>query len=107
MCVPAVRPDGEVCIRSARRKSGGRLEIENTLTQQSKTIILHSYNEEKEKKAKKTTTINDYLGLSVELRLILQQEIDYLHVAIVTGHMERSVSQLMTAEIKRGKSSQW
>lgn len=106
MCVPAVQPDGEVCIRSARWKSGGRLEIEKHADPASKTMILHPYNEEKEKR-QKTTTINDYLGLSVELRLILQQEVDHLHVAIVTGHMERSVSQLMTAEIKRGKSSHW
>lgn len=36
-----------------------------------------------------------YLGLSVDLGLVFQQEVDHLHVAIVTGHMERSVSQLM------------
>lgn len=42
---------------------------------------------------------NGYLGLSVDLRLIFQQEIDHLHIAIVTGHMERSVSQLMIQKI--------
>lgn len=36
-----------------------------------------------------------YLGLSVDLCLILQQEVHHFHVAIVTGHMKRSVSQLM------------
>lgn len=47
----------------------------------------------------KSLLLNGYLGLSVDLRLIFQQEIDHLHVAIVTGHMERSVSQLMKRKI--------
>lgn len=45
------------------------------------------------------THISGYLGLCVDLRLIFHQEIDHLHVAIVTGHMERGVSQLMTQKI--------
>lgn len=35
-----------------------------------------------------------YLGLGVDLGLTLQQEVDHLHVAIVTSHMEGAVSQL-------------
>lgn len=35
-----------------------------------------------------------YLGVGVDLGLTLQQEVDHLHVAIVTGHMEGAVSQL-------------
>ena len=42
------------------------------------------------------TSKNGYLGLSVDLRLVFQQEADHLYVAIVTGHMERSVTQLRT-----------
>lgn len=40
VCVPAGQPDGEACIRSARRKSGGRLETEISHPA-NKTIILH------------------------------------------------------------------
>lgn len=43
-----------------------------------------------------TITDSVYLGLSVDLRLILQQEVDHLHVAIVTGNVKRGVSQLTT-----------
>lgn len=38
----------------------------------------------------------NYLGFSVDLGLVFQQEVDHLHVAVVTGHMERSVTQLRT-----------
>lgn len=38
----------------------------------------------------------NYLGFSVDLGLVFQQEVDHLHVAVVTGHMERSVTQLWT-----------
>ena len=51
------------------------------------------------KEIKEICALNVYLGLSVDLRLIFQQEVDHLYVAIVTGHMERSVSQLMTEKI--------
>ena len=35
-----------------------------------------------------------YLGLGVDLCLVLKQEVDHLDVAIVTGHVKRSVTQL-------------
>lgn len=40
VCVPAVQPDAEACIRSARWKSGERWEIEIS-DPANKTIILH------------------------------------------------------------------
>lgn len=40
-------------------------------------------------------TLTGYLGFGVDLgNASLQQEVDHLDVAIVTGHMQRSVTQL-------------
>lgn len=39
-------------------------------------------------------TLTGYLGLGVDLGLSLQQEVDHLDVAIVTGHVQGGVAQL-------------
>lgn len=43
-------------------------------------------------------TLPSYLCPRVDLCLILQQEINHFHVAIVTGHMQGGVSQLGSKE---------
>lgn len=35
-----------------------------------------------------------YPGLAVDMCLLLQQKLDHLDVAVVTGHVQRSVSHL-------------
>lgn len=83
-----MQPDGEACNRSAGDKV---LELENIST--ANKIYTHA-----QISIEHTPALNGYLGLSVDLCLIFQQEVDHLDVAIVTGHVERSVSQLMTAK---------
>lgn len=40
--------------------------------------------------------ISNYLRFSVDLSLVLQEEVHHLYVAIVTGDMQRSVPHLQT-----------
>lgn len=50
-------------------------------------------------------TVMGYLGLGVDLSLSLQQEVDHLDVAIMTGHVQRGVAQLGTEQQQMNHSS--
>lgn len=89
MCVPAAQPDAEVCSRSASQKR------------------VRSFDAAEPRQALKPRPrdLDAHLGLRVDPRLIFQQEICHLDVAIVTGHVERRVAQLTTKKISLTRRS--
>lgn len=83
MCVPAEQPGGGVCTRSA---GGEKHRLDSLFT-------LNAFQQ----------TPLPYLCLCVDLCLIFQQEIDHFHVAVVTRHMQRRVSQLKNRDMRKLK----
>lgn len=80
----------DVGVSLLRRLVKGRVvALHKTQPRSARRLLSHKYTPATQRPA-----YGRYLGLGVDLGLTLQQEVDHLHVAIVTGHMEGAVSQL-------------
>lgn len=80
----------DVGVSLLRRLVKGRVAtLHKTQPRSARRLMSHKYTPVTRRPAD-----GRYLGLGVDLGLTLQQEVDHLHVAVVTGHMEGAVSQL-------------